>query len=238
MGSFARKLGKKKPVASLFDMARKKANSLDKETSYYVEGMRGELNHALTFTTMIHLQFILYHEWGFGARRFKRLNDRIQLYNDCLCDKLVDYPDMEEIMIKSDEMEQYGPTPKHKRAIGLGWKDYKPHDTVEDLTIAKTGVVKIGELKQLMILNKKRKVVEMYYQALEVLIITALQDEFDWGKGRISKLIDILRRARKTWDIVRFEYVLNVLMNRGVVYQNARDKAEFMNARMAMEGLM
>ena len=109
---------------------------------------------------------------------------------------------------------------------------------MEDLTIAKTGVVKIGELKQLMILNKKRKVVEMYYQALEVLIITALQDEFDWGKGRISKLIDILRRARKTWDIVRFEYVLNVLMNRGVVYQNARDKAEFMNARMAMEGLM
>ena len=97
MGSFARKLGKKKPVASLFDMARKKANSLDKETSYYVEGMREELNHALTFTTMIHLQFILYHEWGFGARRFKRLNDRIQLYSDCLCDKLVDYPDMEEM---------------------------------------------------------------------------------------------------------------------------------------------
>ena len=93
-------------------------------------------------------------------------------------------------------------------------------------------------LAVVLLLNKKRKVVEMYYQALEVLIITALQDEFDWGKGRISKLIDILRRARKTWDIVRFEYVLNVLMNRGVVYQNARDKAEFMNARMAMEGLM
>ena len=69
-------------------------------------------------------------------------------------------------------------------------------------------------------------------------MITALQDELDWGKSKLKKLVSILRRARESWDIVRYEHIVDVLMKRGLLDDSALDKKMLMKARLAVDGLM
>ena len=240
MGKFGKKICQKRAAANSVDntvyvRAHKKAAAIDKETTDRLAALSDYLDKGMAWSTMVHLQFILYHEFGIGAMRFCRINDRIKLYNDCINDKLVSLKELVDIQIRSNERED-GP---HGRFIGMGWESYKEHKTVEEIAsagdIAKTS---LKAIKENMMQHKKRSLCESIYQTLEVLIITALQDELDWGKGRISKVVDILRRARKEWSIERFEHILNVLMKRGVMDDNARDKKDLMETRLRVEGLM
>ena len=89
-----------------------------------------------------------------------------------------------------------------------------------------------------MLKHKKQGAVETVYQAIEILMITALQDELDWGKNKLKKLVSILRRARESWDIVRYEHIVDVLMKRGLLDDSALDKKMLMKARLAVDGLM
>ena len=235
MGRFG-KIIKKKAVkgdvsVSMYDKAKKKAMALDKETNAQARAAGGELNASTSLVTSVHLSFILYHEFGVGAQRFWRVNNRIKHYSSCVDDKLVTYDMLVDGMIRGRGWD-------NGRVIGLGWSDYKEHSTLKPLTIENTGKISTNELRAQMLKHKKQGAVETVYQAIEILIITAIQDELNWGKSKLQKLVSILRRARESWDIVRYEHIVDVLMKRGLLNDSALDKKMLMKARLAVDGLM
>ena len=237
MGRFGKRI-KNKAVkgdvsVSVYDRAKKKAMALDKETDAQARASGGELNASTSLVTSVHLSFILYHEFGVGAQRFWRVNNRIKHYSSCVDDELVTYDLLVEGMIRGRDWD-------NGRVIGLGWSDYKEHSTLKPLTIEieNAGKISTNELRAQMLKHKKRGAVETVYQAIEILMITALQDELDWGKNKLKKLVSILRRARESWDIVRYEHIVDVLMKRGLLDDSALDKKMLMKARLAVDGLM
>ena len=228
MGKFSKKCKKNKaPQMPALKKAEAKANSIDKETSDRVIGEQDKLNTSLTLVTMVHLNYIMHSEYGFGAKRFERLNSWIEWYSDAVKEKRFDYDSLKkEVVIAVD--------PEIK---GIGWKDYKPMRKVEPFGANQDMPKSYKELKDRMIIHKRRIFIDEVFAALELLIATTLFDCYDWGLKRIERVITLLREAR-SWDIGKFFCILQYLSEHKCMDFKNRDIKDLMACRRNMGGLM
>ena len=120
---------------------------------------------------------------------------------------------------------------------GIGWKNYKPMRKVEPFGANQDMPKSYKELKDRMIIHKRRIFIDEVFAALELLIATTLFDCYDWGLKRIERVITLLREAR-SWDIGKFFCILQYLSDHKCMDFKNRDIKDLMACRRNMGGLM
>lgn len=228
MGRFAKKITKdsKSSSDSFIHKSAKKAIAIDKETTSRAIAFFPSINRQVTLITMIKLSYFMHKVYGFGGKRFKRLNDKIQFVSNCLDDKLVEYDELRVNVIMGTD-HSYCP---------IRWTDYKYNTKhAHNSALEKdTSDLTMMQIKDCILTQKKRDRAEEIFAALEIIIIVALHDYFKWGKKRLKKLIGMLERARN-YSREEFKKVLDYLAKHKQTDFSKADREDFIKMNAALE---